>query len=236
METFAFYLALATIFIPKKYKKITGYVSFSIFAVTLLWLISSKILTAIYHVHTYGIGVIFLNNMPRILFSFWQANPFAWLVFLAEKINIDTNIVIIITAIIEIIFALFALRANVYLEEENGKKKIKFTFEKFPKKEKKEKIKMENNVSNAETQATASAQSVGAAENKPISMWGYFGYEILFAMPVIGWIILIVNAIAAKNVNVKNFARSYFCLLIVAAIIFALGAGSFISNLSSFGF
>ncbi|MBQ4014315.1 MAG: hypothetical protein II610_03550 [Treponema sp.] len=95
---------------------------------------------------------------------------------------------------------------------------------------------MENNVSNAETQATASAQSVGAAKSKPISMWGYFGYEILFALPVIGWIILIVNAIAAKNVNVKNFARSYFCLLIVAAIIFALGAGSFISNLSGFGF
>lgn len=230
METLAFYLALATIFIPKKYKKITGIISIAIFTLIILWLIGLKFLVVNETFAT------FINNTFTILFSFWQANPFAWLVFLAEKINIDTNIVIIITAIIEIIFALFALRANVYLEKENGKKKIKFAFEKFPKKEKKEKIKMENNVSNAETQATASAQSVGAVENKPISMWGYFGYEILFALPVIGWIILIVNAIAAKNENVKNFARSYFCLLIVAAIIFALGAGSFISNLSSFGF
>ncbi len=230
METLAFYLALATIFIPKKYKKITGIISIAIFTLIILWLIGLKFLVVNETFAT------FINNTFTILFFFWKANPFAWLVFLAEKLNIDTNIFIIITAIIEIIFALFALRANVYLEEENGKKKIKFAFEKFPKKEKKEKIKMENNVSNAETQATASAQSVGAAESKPISMWGYFGYEILFALPVIGWIILIVNAIAAKNVNVKNFARSYFCLLIVAAIIFALGAGSFISNLSGFGF
>lgn len=27
---------------------------------------------------------------------------------------------------------------------------------------------------------------------KPISMWGYFGYEILFSIPVIGLILLIV--------------------------------------------
>ena len=28
----------------------------------------------------------------------------------------------------------------------------------------------------------------------PISMWGYFGYNILFGLPIIGFIILIVFA------------------------------------------
>ena len=56
-------------------------------------------------------------------------------------------------------------------------------------------------------------------EYQPISMWGYFGYELLFAIPVIGFILLIVFCFAPANVNVKNFARSYFCLFIVAAIV-----------------
>lgn len=62
------------------------------------------------------------------------------------------------------------------------------------------------------------------AEYTPISMWGYFGYQILFSIPLIGWIIVIVFAITAPNQNLKNFARSQFCLLIialVAAVIFA---------------
>ncbi len=53
------------------------------------------------------------------------------------------------------------------------------------------------------------------SEYKPISMWGYFGYEILFSIPVIGFICLIIMSFAAGNKNVKNFARSYFCLFII---------------------
>lgn len=59
-------------------------------------------------------------------------------------------------------------------------------------------------------------------EYKPISMWGYFGYELLFSIPCVGFIVLLVMAFGSKNVNVKNFARSYFCYMIIAAIIFAL--------------
>ena len=64
-------------------------------------------------------------------------------------------------------------------------------------------------------------------DNKPISMWGYFGYQILFALPVVGWILVIVFAFASPNVNVRNFARSYFCILIVivALLLFALVTG-----------
>lgn len=56
-------------------------------------------------------------------------------------------------------------------------------------------------------------------EYKPITMWGYFGYEILFSIPCIGIICLIVMSFAAKNKNVKNFARSYFCFMIICAVI-----------------
>lgn len=55
---------------------------------------------------------------------------------------------------------------------------------------------------------------------KPISMWGYFGYQILFAIPLVGLICLIIFSFGgAKNINVRNFARSYFCFLIVMVIL-----------------
>lgn len=60
-------------------------------------------------------------------------------------------------------------------------------------------------------------------EYQPISMWGYFGYEILFAIPCIGWILLLVFAFGGtRNINVRNFARSYFCLLIIVAVLFGI--------------
>jgi predicted RNA-binding Zn-ribbon protein involved in translation (DUF1610 family) len=62
-------------------------------------------------------------------------------------------------------------------------------------------------------------------EYKPISMWGYFGYELLFSIPIVGLIVLIVFSFTHKNVNVKNFARSYFCYLIVILIIIAILGG-----------
>lgn len=59
-----------------------------------------------------------------------------------------------------------------------------------------------------------------SGEYKPISMWGYFGYEILFAIPVIGFIILLVFAFGGSgNVNVKNFARSKFCVFILWLVV-----------------
>jgi uncharacterized integral membrane protein len=67
-------------------------------------------------------------------------------------------------------------------------------------------------------------------EYRPISMWGYFGYEILFSIPCVGLILLLVFAFGGtRNVNLKNFARSYFCYLILAAIlvliVIVLGGG-----------
>lgn len=61
-------------------------------------------------------------------------------------------------------------------------------------------------------------------EYNPITMWGYFGYQILFAIPVIGWIFCVCFAIAARNYNLRNFARSQFCWLVIYIILFCLAA------------
>lgn len=57
-------------------------------------------------------------------------------------------------------------------------------------------------------------------EYRPISMWGYFGYELLFSIPCVGFIILLIFAFGGnKNINVRNFARSYFCFIIIGLVI-----------------
>lgn len=59
----------------------------------------------------------------------------------------------------------------------------------------------------------------------PITMWGYFGYEILFFIPCVGFIALLILSLGGtKNINVRNFARSYFCLVILMLIIFVIVA------------
>ena len=64
-------------------------------------------------------------------------------------------------------------------------------------------------------------------EYRPISMWGYFGYELLFSIPCIGFILLIVFALGGtKNVNLRNFARSYFCFLIIVVILILILAAT----------
>jgi len=66
-------------------------------------------------------------------------------------------------------------------------------------------------------------------EYRPLSPWAYFGYQLLFAVPLIGLIFLIIFSFSNKNINRRNFARSHFCgyvlLLIIVAILAALGVG-----------
>ena len=59
----------------------------------------------------------------------------------------------------------------------------------------------------------------GSEQFRPISAWGYLGYLILFCIPVIGQIILIVFACSNKNINRRNYARSFLCALLAAVII-----------------
>lgn len=67
---------------------------------------------------------------------------------------------------------------------------------------------------------------------KPISMWGYFGYQLLFAIPCVGFILLLVFSFGGtKNINLRNFARSYFCFLIVVLILTAVFVAIFGASL-----
>ena len=45
----------------------------------------------------------------------------------------------------------------------------------------------------------------------PIGMWGYFGYEILFAIPVIGWLCLIIFALGGTKFMVLFGYHSDCC-------------------------
>lgn len=61
-------------------------------------------------------------------------------------------------------------------------------------------------------------------EYKPISTWGYFGYEVLFAIPLIGLIIMTIFALGGtKNINLKHLARSKFCIIVVGLAIIGMG-------------
>ena len=58
----------------------------------------------------------------------------------------------------------------------------------------------------------------------PISMWGYFGYSILFAIPIVGFILAIVWSFSATNINLRNFSRSRFCMLIIMVVLIVIMA------------
>lgn len=63
-------------------------------------------------------------------------------------------------------------------------------------------------------------------EYRPIGMWGYFGYQLLFSIPCLGFIFLIVFSLGGtKNINLRNFARSYFCFMIILLILLAVFIG-----------
>ena len=62
---------------------------------------------------------------------------------------------------------------------------------------------------------------------KPLSAWAYFGYNILFNIPVIGLIFLIIFSLNNNNINRRNYARSFFCiyLILIILIIILIASG-----------
>lgn len=70
----------------------------------------------------------------------------------------------------------------------------------------------------------------------PISMWGYVGYMVLFSIPCVGLIMLLIYSFGAtKKINLRNFARSYLCIYVIAFVLgflFTLLGGAAMSGLS----
>ncbi len=66
---------------------------------------------------------------------------------------------------------------------------------------------------------------------KPLGAWAYYGYSLLFSIPLVGFIMLIVYSFNDDNINRRNYARSFWCAAligvvigtVVTVLIFALG-------------
>ncbi|MBR4768038.1 MAG: hypothetical protein IK088_03575 [Lachnospiraceae bacterium] len=56
----------------------------------------------------------------------------------------------------------------------------------------------------------------------PLGAWAYFGLTVLFSIPVVGLVFLVIFSINGSNINRRNFARSYWCVLVLLAIIIAI--------------
>ena len=76
-------------------------------------------------------------------------------------------------------------------------------------------------------------------EYQPLSPWAYFGWSLVFNIPIIGLVALIILSFSDSNINRRNYARSYFCVLAIALIVVlifvltgGIGAlGVFLTNL-----
>ena len=66
------------------------------------------------------------------------------------------------------------------------------------------------------------APAAPAAAPQPVKLlgpWAYFGLQLLFSIPLVGFILLIVFSLDNSNLNRRNFARSYWCSLIVGLVL-----------------
>jgi hypothetical protein len=57
---------------------------------------------------------------------------------------------------------------------------------------------------------------------KPMGAWSYFGLQLLFAIPIVGFVFLIVFSFSRGNLNRRSFARSYWCAALVGVAIFVV--------------
>ena len=71
-----------------------------------------------------------------------------------------------------------------------------------------------------------------------IGAWSYFWLNVLYLLPIIGFIFLIVHSCTPSHENRCHFARSHFCLLaivlivVVIALVAALIFGVSLPNLN----
>ena len=80
-------------------------------------------------------------------------------------------------------------------------------------------MEYQNNYQYTETPQNENRGGAIPEEYKPISSWGYIGYNILFSIPLVGLILLIVFSFSKENINRRNYARSFFCTMLVSIII-----------------
>ena len=60
------------------------------------------------------------------------------------------------------------------------------------------------------------------SEYKPISAWGYVGFNILYSIPVIGWLVFLCHVLSPNASSHRSYARSFLCMLLVSLILVAV--------------
>ena len=58
--------------------------------------------------------------------------------------------------------------------------------------------------------------------DKTVGTGTFFGLMFLFSLPILGWLICLIVAFAAKNQNIKHFARAMLIWLVIALVVGAL--------------
>ncbi len=74
----------------------------------------------------------------------------------------------------------------------------------------------------------------GPEQFRPLTPWAYLGYGILFSIPLLGLIALGYYSLNDDNINRRSFARSYWCMALVAVGLLLL-AGPFDLSVMSAG-
>lgn len=55
---------------------------------------------------------------------------------------------------------------------------------------------------------------------KPVTVWQYIGYSLLFSLPVIGIIMVLVTAFGSdKSISLRNYAKSYLVSLLIGLVL-----------------
>lgn len=54
---------------------------------------------------------------------------------------------------------------------------------------------------------------------KLLGPWAYFGLQLLFSIPIVGFIFLIIFSLDNSNLNRRNYARSFWCALLVGVVL-----------------
>lgn len=72
-------------------------------------------------------------------------------------------------------------------------------------------------------------QPAPAVDAPPAGKYGvvgtgyFFGMMFLYAIPVIGWLVCLITALAAKNENKKHFAKAMLIWLIIGLVLAVVG-------------
>lgn len=74
----------------------------------------------------------------------------------------------------------------------------------------------------------------GPEQFRPLGAWEYFGYSLLYSIPLIGFIMLIIFSFNDSNINRRNFSRSFFCgLLVFIAVMAVLVATGLLAHVTN---